>query len=244
MPGFKDKSAKELNDQDGDISKDWIVHALLTISLDWERIKPPLLRALKYIRQQKIKEKIETTFISRINAFSEAITTVRSKMPPPEPCIFSPIIRFARSPPFVDLIKDIDLERMTLPFDDLKVKFLQTPVSVTPRGIPGIIASWKESADESLLALLAQRSISKSTRKGKERATNSRLELATSFFNCRWCREPISYPRILMHHCVRQRRLLDPEDGEDGLDIDIDIDIEVEDEFKKLVDIVWERTSY
>jgi hypothetical protein len=28
------------------------------------------------------------------------------------------------------------------------------------------------------------------------------LELATTFFKCYWCTEPISYPRILMHGCL------------------------------------------
>lgn len=42
---------------------------LLNISLDWERIKRPLLRVLRYIREEKLKEELKDTFKPRLNHF-------------------------------------------------------------------------------------------------------------------------------------------------------------------------------
>jgi hypothetical protein len=57
-----------------------------------------------------------------------------------------------------------------------------------------VVASWRAETDRYLATLIPRPS-----RKGKN-TTNS-LELATTFFKCHWCTEPIMYPRILMHDC-------------------------------------------
>ena len=106
--------------------------------------------------------------------------------------------------------------------------------------LPDITASWRESADEHLLDLLPQKATSSTTKKGKakSKSMSNCLELATTFFNCQWCREPISYPRILMHYCIRLRRRIGPE-GDDGEE---DLDEEVEFEDRKLA--VWNKMSF
>lgn len=157
----------------------------------------------------------------------------------PRPLVIPPTAHFARTAPFVDLIKDTPVNQLVAnsEFQDLASH------------IPGITASWRESADKRLLDLLPYKSTSRD-RKGKgKKIGTSRLELATSFFKCHLCRESISYPRILMH---RHRRGDDSEEQGSEVDTDEEVDsIESkgEDEGKYSpgrqvnVDSVWNKMS-
>ena len=60
-----------------------------------------------------------------------------------------------------------------------------------------MIASWREDTDRHLVGLFPP-----SSSKGKEKSSTHILELATTFFRCYRCKEPISYPRVLMHKCL------------------------------------------
>ena len=64
-----------------------------------------------------------------------------------------------------------------------------------------LVTSWKRETDHYLAALLPQPS-GKGKKKDTCNSKTSPLELATSFFKCDSCTEPISYPRILMHSCL------------------------------------------
>ena len=172
-----------LSDQ-GEVAQVTKSHASLTISIDWERMKPGLIEMLETKRQT---EKMINELRSRLAQLSELITEFYSRMP--EPAIIPPILHFARTSPFVDFIKN------TVKMDDSEFQGLTSC-------IPSIIASWRASADECLLNLLPQKS---RNRKGKETSIANRLDLAITFFKCEWCHEPISYPRVLMHECLRQR---------------------------------------
>lgn len=61
--------------------------------------------------------------------------------------------------------------------------------------LPGFITEWRQKTDQYLASLIPR------SRQQRRNDNASSLELATSFFKCRMCTEPISYPRILMHHC-------------------------------------------
>ena len=174
---------------------------------------------------------MKCTFEWHLNIFSNIVDTFYSQVYSEsyKSCVFPPIVHLARKPPFADLIMD----RYTSAY----ISKLQNLTSY----IPDITASWRESADEHLLDLLPQNSTSSSTRKGKgkSKSISGCLELATSFFNCHWCREPISYPRILMHHCLRLRRLVDPEE-DDNSEEDLDQEVKIKD--RKLA--VWNKLSF
>lgn len=81
---------------------------------------------------------------------------------------------------------------------------------------------WNESRNQFLASLLpkSQNGPGRASAKGKDKAGSSAkaLNLATTFFQCPSCVEPISYPRVLAHECQRQpstqvnRRDADPED--------------------------------
>ena len=58
--------------------------------------------------------------------------------------------------------------------------------------LPGFITQWRQKTDQYLANLIP--------RSHRQRNTLL-LELATTFFQCDMCTEPISYPRILMHDC-------------------------------------------
>ena len=61
-----------------------------------------------------------------------------------------------------------------------------------------MLASWREDIDRYLVSLVPHLS----SIKGKEKSPTQILELATTFFTCSKCSEPISYPRVLKHDCL------------------------------------------
>jgi len=83
-----------------------------------------------------------------------------------------------------------------------------------------LITSWKEETDRYLVTLMPQPS-GKGKKKDSRNSKASALELATTFFKCDWCTEPISYPRILMHSClVEDQEEAGGEEGEDKGDME------------------------
>ncbi|KAJ7221032.1 hypothetical protein B0H12DRAFT_1241294 [Mycena haematopus] len=67
---------------------------------------------------------------------------------------------------------------------------------------------WRKSNIDILLELLP----SGSKHQGKKRLDTHTLDLCTTFFRCHSCREPISYPRILSHACLKKPRSLEEEE--------------------------------
>jgi hypothetical protein len=67
---------------------------------------------------------------------------------------------------------------------------------------PDAAAEWRNSSVQQLFQLL------------HKPFDVSALSLATAFFRCRWCTEPITYPRILKHACLttNHSKLDDEED--------------------------------
>ena len=75
-----------------------------------------------------------------------------------------------------------------------------------------LITSWKEETDCYLATFIPQPS-GKGKKKDSSNSKTSALELATTFFKCYWCTEPISYPRILTHGCLLKAVKLQEETG-------------------------------
>ena len=87
-----------------------------------------------------------------------------------------------------------------------------------------LITSWKEETDCYLATLIPQPS-GKGKKKDSHNSKTSALELATTFFKCYWCTEPISYPRILMHGCLLKAvKLQEEAEGEEDDESDSDME--------------------
>lgn len=88
-----------------------------------------------------------------------------------------------------------------------------------------LIAAWKAHSDDYLIGLMP----ADSSRKGKrKKLDSSALNLATTFFKCHFCTEPISYPRVLMHHCLHNNTMNSDELKGDGDILDEETDEDVE----------------
>lgn len=68
--------------------------------------------------------------------------------------------------------------------------------------LPQLCTQWRYEKNAELLALMPPLDIETLTTEGGP----IRLELATTFFKCTECIEPISYPRILAHGCLTALR--------------------------------------
>ena len=63
--------------------------------------------------------------------------------------------------------------------------------------LPQFCEEWRMSAELELLRLMRPTNNILSTVHNRHQ-----LELATTYFECRECEDPIAYPRILVHHCI------------------------------------------
>jgi hypothetical protein len=122
-----------------------------------------------------------------------------------KPSILPPTSYIANLEPFRTLLKTLPLE------DNVSNQYLSGMQSTLSK----LTEAWRREADLYLLGLLSNAPPSTSTDEEIDRAP---LELATTFFKCNWCTEPITYPRILMHGCLRNRRCkdADEEENEEG----------------------------
>lgn len=188
------------------------------------------------------------------------------------PVIVPPFAHFMVSEPYRELIRsDADASNDNKNITDafmlqveeyafmLKVKEL--PVS----HIDDITSSWKSEADKFLLNLISGKNEEKLVR---SQSTASQvdmepLSLAVTFFKCNWCNEPIRYPRILMHKCLRdmvrevdededdkQDEVDDNNSDEEGHDEEEEVETEPEEAivgtqqkkiFESPIDAVWRR---
>jgi len=130
----------------------------------------------------------------------------------PNPRILAMTMHIASQEPFRSLIVDTaeSVKIADISFDEHEADVLR------------ITASWKESADQLLLSLCPKTQ----SRKGKGKAlSTSALALAATFFKCHWCSDPITYPRILMHTCLRVRKVVaEDEQNQDNANEDEDVE--------------------
>ena len=117
---------------------------------------------------------------------------------------------------YIAAFEPIEALLKTLPLEEV-VTEEQMSALAKPDMIIQITETWRREADTFLLGLLSKLPSSPSTDEAIDRAP---LELATTFFKCNWCTEPINYPRILMHGCLRNRRCNDPDEEEDDQEAD------------------------
>ncbi|KDR73627.1 hypothetical protein GALMADRAFT_228070 [Galerina marginata CBS 339.88] len=169
----------------------------------WERIKPGIIELLEIERQNRREDGFKQRFRTRINRIVDVVMSWADKQP--QPSIIPPYVHFAKSETFCDVLRDLSLTETQL----------QERVDELASQIPAISAAWKSEADEILRDLLRGKGDPKSSSTSVDP-----LGLAVTFFKCRWCNDPINYPRILMHSCLRHRLLkpAEKEDDEDKVD--------------------------
>jgi len=71
--------------------------------------------------------------------------------------------------------------------------------------LPRLSEEWRQSKNEKLTTLVNTYRKHTASEAGNARTLNidlTPLDLATTYFKCSFCLEPISYPRILAHNCM------------------------------------------
>lgn len=173
---------------------------------------------MEYKRQEMLKTNIIRALQLRVYTLDRTIRTTMAQQ-----LIVPHTSYIAVLEPFKTLLTTLPLEE--------KVTEEQMSALATPDIILQMTEAWRREADISLLGLLSK-PLPSSTDEAVDRTP---LELATTFFRCNWCTEPISYPRILMHRCLRNRRCTDTdEDDNDQEDDEGEVDPGSDDEVEAI----------
>lgn len=146
----------------------------------WQKLRVDVIGFLEDQRQEIRKNDMVHDYKKRIHRVVAAISKAVQSVP--QPRVNPPNGYFIRSQRFSALIRDDTVD--TVAFDTQ----LQSLMPL----VPDMIASWVAACNGKLLDLL-----------GSDREGDPHLELSTTFFKCGRCNDPISYPRILMHSCLR-----------------------------------------
>ncbi|KAF8912071.1 hypothetical protein CPB84DRAFT_1841774 [Gymnopilus junonius] len=153
---------------------------------EWDKIKHKILPALEYLRQENKRRQLISSYNWRLRDLATKVESTTSKiMKPP---VFPPISQYARTEPFRSLIKDD-----TISNSDLLRRLVEHESQIAT-----IATSWKDNTDRFLRKLLQESS-------NIVGSDVDPLHLAVTFFKCGFCDDPITYPRILMHRCLRDR---------------------------------------
>ncbi|KAF9053059.1 hypothetical protein BJ165DRAFT_1445191 [Panaeolus papilionaceus] len=181
---------------------------------EWIKIKDDVLSVFAYRKQRSDYEGLRRQYSTSVQVLHQWLLKIYAQSAS-RPLLFPTSADVAKSEPFRTLIQDA--ADTTFPLVEEQLQTLQDNVT-------DIITTWNNSAMQLLVDLLpAPPKRSKLT--GEER-----LSLATTFFKCHWCTEPISYPRILMHSCVRNRRI--QVNGTEGESTEVDSEKEGDEENK------------
>jgi hypothetical protein len=76
--------------------------------------------------------------------------------------------------------------------------------------LPALTTRWLQACKEQLIRLTP----SNTTLEAITDDDSARLDLATTFFRCKWCTDPVSYPRVLEHRCIVGARNNNVEDSD------------------------------
>ncbi|KAF9484643.1 hypothetical protein BDN70DRAFT_81144 [Pholiota conissans] len=161
----------------------------------WDKIKFRLLSFFEFQRQDSREKEMIRAFQSRASHLDRTLRLKLEKEP--KPWIYAPLPTIVNSDTLATVIG-----RAVEGADEIQIN---TEITHLKDRLPKISKTWRAEADEYLLGLLTGPTKS-SARADGEALDATPLELATTFFGCHWCTEAVSYPRILMHECLRTRR--------------------------------------
>ncbi|KAF9484123.1 hypothetical protein BDN70DRAFT_197531 [Pholiota conissans] len=168
----------------------------------WDIIKATYRPIFELERQQKRQRKMVDVYKKRFSFINDLMKIALGNQP--KPWIYPPLSTLAKLKRIKSFIKAIERNS-----NEGTIEMILA-AAVAPR-IPKFLTAWRAEADAYPVHLLAEHPTTK-----KAAASRNTLNLATTFFKCDFCTDPISYPRILMHQCLRTRRkILDGADGRD-----------------------------
>ncbi|KAF5358484.1 hypothetical protein D9756_001346 [Leucocoprinus leucothites] len=172
----------------------------------WEALCPELIDHLEAVQALRLEQEKQDRVARRGDDLAQKIVTW--SMDKSQLDALPQVLDFALSEPFKSMLLNEADEELKL--NDLELfgefdRFLE---------------NWNGLRDQFLISLTpfsSQASESDAKGKGKAKASPTVLDLATTFFQCPGCTEPISYPRVLAHECLHtfsvqsNRRDADPE---------------------------------
>ncbi|KAF9484124.1 hypothetical protein BDN70DRAFT_873013 [Pholiota conissans] len=173
----------------------------------WDLIKVKARSIFESEKQKRRQSIMINTYRKRLSAINDLVKKILKSHP--RPWVSPPSSTLAKSEHFSVAIEAIEGN------DNLAVIKAKLSTETAPH-IPDLLAAWRTEADDYLARILAGETTSAATA-GEDASRNS-LELATTFFECEFCTDPISYPRILVHQCLRNQRKIPSPDGEDAED--------------------------
>jgi len=92
---------------------------------------------------------------------------------------------------------------LTAPFTDEDLAAVGTT-------FPDIVFRWRKQTEEKLLHMITRGY-------GLQNAAESALQLATTVFTCKFCSEPLTYPRVLIHNCATKMFYYHERTGDEDL---------------------------
>ncbi|TFK76262.1 hypothetical protein BDN72DRAFT_227118 [Pluteus cervinus] len=161
----------------------------------WETLRPVLVEILEDVREKLEKKYKKALLKTRLSIIIDLLGDYRNSQP------LNSVL--PRAPDLAVLP-----QTMTMLFDKSRERYIEHDhFAEFQTSIPQMCATWRETNDQALAALLPAPLPSGSSRGSRNAAANvQHLALATTYFKCGDCREPISYPRILVHACTYNLR--------------------------------------
>ncbi|KAL0947640.1 hypothetical protein HGRIS_013728 [Hohenbuehelia grisea] len=161
----------------------------------WATISPTLIPIAVEIRERRLVKKRKAEEESRHRTFKSVVceyleTLPRNCIKPSAADLFYLQVEEAKA--VKKLVEDTDLDILLTSedFDDFKT------------ALPKLVDDWKDHATRELLDILVD--VRKAAGEDNIPSDMSILDLATSAFRCLSCLDHISYPRVLVHSCVRR----------------------------------------
>ncbi|PPR06616.1 hypothetical protein CVT24_001723 [Panaeolus cyanescens] len=159
----------------------------LTLEQVWHIVRRRVIWNLEQYNLEGLEQRIMDSLTKRLDTF---VKILRPTLGRPKAQITPTLMDFIQSSPFQEVIKDTSGKVVK------KADF-----EALLKHVPAFIEDWRNQSDQHLLNLIPE-----STLNGGP-ATSRVLRLAKTFFECYWCSEPISYPRVLHHSCLRTKSL-------------------------------------
>ncbi|KAF9532169.1 hypothetical protein CPB83DRAFT_880819 [Crepidotus variabilis] len=149
---------------------------------EWNNIRVDVINELQAHSDLQSESLKQTSFINGVKSLEDSICKILSPAPDYLPAAWL----IAQKEPFRNKIKH-SYSYHGFTSEDFK------PFK---KSLKAVIEAWKSGTDAYLLEMVPRT-------KGKG---STALALATSFFSCHWCSEPVGYPRILVHYCEGRRK--------------------------------------
>ncbi|KAF8643791.1 hypothetical protein AX16_008810 [Volvariella volvacea WC 439] len=140
----------------------------------WEYIGPELITFLKESRRNRLKELRTKVISQRCKLLADIVKDFKSSVP-----------RNSVIPTLADFASEERTHQLIFK-KALSATLTDAELKATRERLPEFVQTWRSACDAILLGIVP----------------TARLDLATTFFSCSCCTDPISYPRILVHACL------------------------------------------